>query len=168
MAHRFYKNWVHRFAFGSCRGFIIEPHLYLNEYSIQCANNTSWTVNTLRKGRGVVFCIEIEPASLQGLKGKHQIRLVLETVTDLEFKNVGVNHMYVIIKVCRRCRKHGQFFLPGDVINHTLETHLSPPTDVENRIIKTASPSRVSKITFELMPKTSSFPPNIYYLLPVV
>ena len=27
-------------------------------------------VNTLRKGRGVVFCVDIELASLQGLKGE--------------------------------------------------------------------------------------------------
>ena len=37
--------------------------------------------NILRIGRGVV-CVEIEPASLQGSKVNHQIRLVLETVTS--------------------------------------------------------------------------------------
>ena len=40
-------------------------------------------VNTSRKGKGVVFCVEIEPATLQGLKREqsNKIGSVPETVT---------------------------------------------------------------------------------------
>ena len=37
---------------------------------MHCTDNAHSIVNTLRKGKGVVFCVKIELASLQGLKGE--------------------------------------------------------------------------------------------------
>ena len=41
----------------------------MRRYVVHC-------LNIFRKGRGVVFCVEIEPASLQGLKGEPSDKIV--------------------------------------------------------------------------------------------
>ena len=66
----------------SYRGSIIKPHLYLNKYSIHCTDNAYLIVNTLRKGRGVVFVLsKLIQQMCKGKKVDHQLRLVPETVS---------------------------------------------------------------------------------------